>query len=113
MKNKKENKEELFSRRDFFKKATKRTLPILAALVLSGLPGVAKAIEKDTPMGCTGGSCYNLCFHGCRTTCIRSCKGGCQGDCRGTCKMSCRGCRGNCTGSCYNGCYTSCISSSY
>lgn len=113
MENKKGNKEEFFSRREFFKKAAKKTLPILGTMVLSGLPGIAKALESDAPMGCHGGSCYNLCYHGCRMTCIRSCKGGCEGNCRGTCLTSCQGCRGNCTGSCYNGCYTSCFSSSY
>lgn len=81
--------EELQSRREFFKKAAKGALPILAAVALAGAPAIVNAAE-NSPMGCTG-TCYGLC-HG-------SCKG-CSTTCSGTCSNACRGCSTTCTGGC-------------
>ena len=47
---KNEKKEELQSRREFFKKAAKGALPILGAILLSGAPQILNAAEKS-PMG--------------------------------------------------------------
>lgn len=80
---KKEKREELQSRREFFKKAAKSALPILGAIVLANAPGIANAAE-DAPMGCN---------YGCTTTCIGSCKGACS--------------------SCSHGCARTCMSGSY
>ena len=38
-------KEELQSRRDFFKKAAKGVLPVFGAVVLAGVPNIMKAVE--------------------------------------------------------------------
>ena len=57
MENKKKN-EELQSRRDFFKKAANSVLPIVGAVVLSGIPQIMKA--EETPMGCRYG-CSGSC----------------------------------------------------
>lgn len=43
-------KEELLSRRDFFKNAAKGVLPIVGAIVLGGLPHVVNA-EEGTEKG--------------------------------------------------------------
>lgn len=92
-------KEELQSRRDFFKKAAKGVLPIVGAVILGGIPHIVKA--EETPMGCRyscEGDCYRACYYGCDRTCMSTCKGACQGSCRGTC-------RDTCIGSCSGGCY--------
>lgn len=96
---KKNQKEELQSRREFFKKAAKGALPILGAIVMAGTPVFVKAAEK-TPTECTGCSysCYHNCYSGCDRTCYGTCKGTCQESCKGTC-------RGTCSGSCSGGCY--------
>lgn len=81
-----EKKEELHSRREFFKKTAKGILPILGAVVLANIPTVMSASE--TPMGCK---------YGCTAVCSTSaCQGTCQGGCRFTCTSGCHnyGCKG-------------------
>lgn len=85
-------KEELQSRRDFFKKAAKGVLPILSAVLLANVPNVLKA--EETPMGCTG-TCYTTCRNACQ---------GCRYTCENNCKNSCLGCRYTCDHTCKNGC---------
>lgn len=80
-------KQELQSRRDFFKKAAKGVLPILGAVVLASAPSIVKAAEKVS-MECDT----------CKGTCKGDCSYGCQGSCRGGCST---GCGGGCTGTCY------------
>ncbi len=95
---KNKNNEELQSRREFFKKAAKGALPIIAAVALSGMPSVIKATE-DPSMGCDFGcdtGCSSSCYTTCRMMCSGSCKGGCQGQCTGACARSCSG---TCSGS--------------
>ena len=93
MKEKKQN-EELQSRREFFKEAAKKALPVLGAIALASSPIIAQAAEKNT-MGCNG-----LCTGGCYTSCQRGCKGGCEVVCNSacvtTCKGGCLGCSGTC-----------------
>ena len=72
MENKKKN-EELQSRREFFKKAAKGALPILAGALLVANPVVAKAAESS--MSCAG--CNNRCMNSCDNTCYRSCRAYC------------------------------------
>ena len=68
----KENeKEELQSRRSFFKNAAKRALPFLGAIVLANAPILASA--SNSQMGCTRYGC-----------------GGCTGTCSGTCSGTCQ-----------------------
>ena len=104
--NKESKKEEIQSRREFFKNAAKKSLPIVAAAMLASTPLITKAAE--TSMGCND-SCYNGCSvnctdgckigcEGCHGNCQGSCKGGCEGSCKNTCEGSCRGyCGGNCS----------------
>ena len=92
---KKKSNEELQSRREFFKKAAKRALPILGAIVLASAPGIVKAAET-TPMNCDY-NCYNSCSGSCSGGCDGSCQWGCGGTCKGTCDS---GCRTSCTNGC-------------
>lgn len=90
----KEKNGELQSRREFFKKAAKGTLPILGAILLAQIPAVVKAAES--PMGCPKYGCG---------TCTGSCSGNCSGSCKTTCQGSCDGsCRYGCQSTCKGGC---------
>lgn len=101
----KNKNEELQSRRDFFKKAAKKTLPILGALILASMPTVVEASEKEA--GCSW--CSVGCSGNC-TSCRGSCRGGCYKQCLGTCQYTCSG---SCSGGCTGGCGDTCSSSSY
>lgn len=78
----KNKKEELQSRRDFFKSAAKVALPVIGAAIFSQLPIKTQASE----MGCTG-TCYGRCDGSCRG-CYTTCTGTCDGSCRNTCQYS-------------------------
>ena len=80
------NNEELQSRREFFKKAAKATLPMIAAVALASAPGIVNATEA-APSGCTRYGC-GLCTNSCEGCC----KGGCYTTCSGGCKFY--GCKG-------------------
>ena len=95
---KKNQNEELRTRREFFKKAAQNALPILGAIVLATHPVFAKELPST---GCTT-SCYNSCSGTCQGTCVSRCKEGCSGcgtqcqqgcasSCNGGCKYTCRG----------------------
>ena len=91
---KKEKREELQSRREFFKKAAKSALPILGAIVLANAPGIANAAE-DAPMGCKY-MCANTCLGTCKGRCDSTCRTGCHWSCSGSCDRSCSGsCKGS------------------
>lgn len=85
-----ENKnEEIQSRREFFKDAAKKTLPILGAVMLANLPFGAKAVDKKEATDCLGGcdyDCYNTCSGRCGQNCSNSCLYGCMWKCSGSCK---------------------------
>lgn len=101
MEEKKQN-EEIQSRRDFFKKAAKKALPVIGAITLASSPIIANAAE-NYPMGCA----Y------CKDTCLASCVGSCYGYCKGTCKYECTGtCKNTCRTTCSGTCHTSCSNSS-
>lgn len=99
MKRTKKN-EELQSRREFFKKAAKGALPILGAIVLSGIPTISGAMEASS-MGCERYSCSGGCSGRCTGTCSGTCSGSCEGRCSG-------GCSGGCKGTCYTSCADTC-----
>lgn len=95
---KEENKkEEIQSRREFFKEAAKKGLPIVAAIALAGMPTISKA--EGEPMGCDN-SCTGHCYGSCTGTCRAACKDGCINGCKG-CQWSCEGtCDKTCSGGC-------------
>lgn len=96
MKKTEKNKEELLSRRQFFRQVASKALPIMA---LTAIPSLLKSCVIDDPVyiedfcsGCTGkctNSCQGLCVGGCYGSCSGSCSSGCQGACKGTCKGTC------------------------
>lgn len=101
MKEKNQN-EELQSRREFFKVAAKKALPLIGAIALASSPVLVKAAESER-MGCGMG-------FDCTYTCQGSCKDGCKGDCKGSCKYGCntrcvRACMDDCAGTCKYSCY--------
>ena len=96
----KHNNEDLQSRRDFFKKAAKKALPILGAIVLANAPVIAHAGNLESTNGCNG----------CAGGCMASCKGTCNGGCKGSCKYECSG---GCKTGCRNTSKNACVRSSY
>lgn len=88
----KEKNLDLQSRREFFKKTVKKTLPVIGAIVLTSSPILAHAEQRGVP------DCY--CNGNCRQTCENKCIG-CEGSCEGGCDTTCRG-------YCDTGCYQSC-----
>lgn len=113
--------EELQSRREFFKQAAKKTLPIIGAIAMMSLPVYSHANDEriassscDTCSYACGGSCSSgcsgVCRQGCKTSCALNCNNQSSsnpcGSCSNACYSSCSGgCRGNCAGSCSSGCY--------
>lgn len=79
------NNEELQSRREFFKKAAKATLPMIAAVALAGAPAIVNASESQS--SCAG--CNNRCMNFCTTTCHGNCKSHCADTCYSSCKYRC------------------------
>lgn len=97
--------EELTSRREFFKKAAKKALPIIAGVAFMHTPTISNAVETKTtscPYSCSNscsGSCGGACSISCQNTCKGYCDGGCKGGCGGACSYSCQNtCKGYCSG---------------
>ncbi len=92
---KQNEKEELQSRRSFFKNAAKSALPILGAIALANMPIIANAAQSESG-SCT---CKGNCSGGCSGTCVSSCRATCGGTCKGTCSYTCdHTCSGSCNG---------------
>ena len=102
-------RDELQSRREFFKKAGKGVLPILSAIVLASTPTILKA-KDAAPQWCRFG-CAGFCAGQCYSSCVGGCYGNCTG-CVAYCKQGCIGCavacNSNCSGSCATECALSC-----
>lgn len=82
---KNEKNEELQSRREFFKKAAKGALPVIAAIALANVPAITNASEMAS--GCRG--CATYCSGGCTGSCT-SCVGSCNNTCDYTCRIHCK-----------------------
>lgn len=96
----KENKkEEVQSRREFFKSAAKKALPILGAIVLSNLPNIADASKVQSKSNSDSNASWcSWCAYGCGDGCT-SCVGTCWGC------TSCTSCVGTCLNTCWGGVY--------
>lgn len=89
----------LKNRREFFKEAARKALPIIGAVALMSNPMIAKAVENET----------TDCSSGCYASCTGTCSGGCKGRCDTECALNCGGsCKGGCSGGCSSGCYSHC-----
>lgn len=98
MKKENEGKEELQSRREFFRKTAKNTLPFLFLLTASVSP--VFSMQNNFSQYCKG--CWGACESNCTGSCEGSCKG-CGSSCSSTCSSTCRGaCDNSCKGSCDN-----------
>ena len=109
---KKNEKEEIQSRREFFKNAAKAALPILGVALLASNPMVAKAADN---LSTYCDHCNSNCTNGCKTGCQRSCGNTCAEHCEGYtrklgpascgwCDGLCAGCSGKCSGQCSGSC---------
>lgn len=86
-------KDKVQSRREFFKKVAKSSLPFLGAIILANIPLVSKPSNINVESscycyGCVGtcdGGCYANCYESCRYNCLQSCKGSCRQTCYGGC----------------------------
>ena len=97
MDEKKHKDEELQTRREFFKKAAQKVLPMLGAIVVgpSFITSTLTSCEK-----CDG--CESTCSDDCTTGCSGGCSGSCDTTCTGTSKGSttCSYCMNTCKGDC-------------
>ena len=90
----KNEKEELLHRREFFKKAAKGTLPIIAAIVAPPLLVGCDKNEDFTGCADCSGTCASDCSSSCIgqsssstcSNCANNCMGGCDTTCSNTCK---------------------------
>lgn len=98
---------ELISRRNFFRKAASKVVPLLGVLICTPILSIA----QDT----VATSCKNTCKASCNNTCLGCCyQSPCKGGCKMTCHMTCKYtgkcdacsdiCKGTCRGSCHNTC---------
>ena len=91
----KKKNDELQTRRQFFKNAAKRILPIVGAIALSN-PIIQASTRNEAPC-----SCYGTCSGGCYIACSGGCEQGCVGGCYTTCLT---GCNITCQNTCRNSC---------
>ena len=90
----------LQNRREFFKEAAQKALPILGLVLAASTPGLLQSCKKDNTTGCKS-SCTGTCLNGCSDGCTNRCSGTCSGTCKNTCKNGCRtGCNTTCVGGC-------------
>lgn len=85
---------ELKNRREFFKEAAKKTLPILGITVMAvAVPTMLQSCKKEISCNGCSGSCSNSCAGSCVNNCAKVCSGSCTG--------SCWNCTGTCEGTCW------------
>ena len=82
MENNKNN--ETQNRREFFKEAAKKALPLFAVALIG--PSILSSCKKVTDCG---SSCSGSCKSSCRGDCYSTCSGSCDDSCSGTCGYSC------------------------
>ena len=94
-------KEQLQSRRGFFKRGIATILPTLGLLIL---PTHIFATKTKTPT-----SCIFACMYGCYASCIATCYMSCHNTCFEFCANSCYiNCADNCQGTCLSTCKGKC-----
>ncbi len=135
MNNQGNKNKDILTRRDFFRLAAKKVLPILGGIAFG--PVLLSSCGKDEEVAgkctdcsgtcyksCSGknnsssgnnqsgcsSSCYNSCKDKCTTSCYSSCLGGCKNSCNDSCDSSCLGyCEGSCDNNCGSKCSGTCI----
>lgn len=115
MDNNKKKSEDLQNRREFFKKASRKVLPIFASFTFlsSVIPFRSEAKEQFNCGWSCVMSCLGSCLNGCYTSCVNYCAMGCNNSCRGGCNemcaVGCSSCVAECRIGCGNGCSGTCI----
>lgn len=89
MKDNKQN-EELQTRREFFKEASRKALPLLAFAAL-GSTVLASCEKESTSSTRSSSSSSSGCKGGCSGSCSSSCSGDCDGGCTNNCDSLCGG----------------------
>lgn len=117
-----EKNKDIQSRREFFKQATKKALPLFGMVVLGSQIQIAHAADivngynSCRNYGCEH-SCQNYCRTTCKNYCVRTCLfqcEGCEGGCEGTCDVNCgHGCDGGCKGDCKGNCKEDCMNTCF
>lgn len=89
-------KDETQNRRQFFKEAAKKTLPILGMAVMAmTIPNTLQSCKKIS-LGCE-----DVCTNACKTSCKTTCVGGAKCSCGVGCATACTtGCKNTCNISC-------------
>ena len=110
----KNNKKEILSRRDFFKRGISKTISFL---VCASIPSVLTSCSPEDDEPFVGDSscneCSNSCKGSCYTTCSTTCEGSSQSSSCSECSNSCSGdCAESCGNSCSNNCSSTCKNSS-
>lgn len=95
----KDEKRELLHRREFFKKAAKGILPIVAAIVVPSIFTSCGGGDDDDITGCMD----------CSGTCASDCSSSCVGQ---SSSSTCSNCANNCTGGCDTSCSNTCKNNS-
>lgn len=87
----------LKNRREFFKEAAKKTLPVLGMAIMATIaPSTLSSCSKEH-IGCgnsCSGSCKTDCSGECGSSCNKACSicsQSCSNGCKGTCKQWCDG----------------------
>lgn len=93
---KKKEREEILSRRDFFRKSISKTIPFL---ICATFPSYISSCGSDTPVGCS--DCTGSCNGTCETTCSIGCANNSQ-------SSQCSYCTDNCSNNCSSVCSSSC-----
>ncbi len=90
---------ELKNRREFFKEAARKSLPILGMAVLATIAPIAlQSCKKESVNHCVD-ACTNACKTTCKSTCVGSCSNQCTTGCKGSCKTGCgKNCKYYCDG---------------
>lgn len=91
------------SRREFFKSAAKKALPILGAIVLMSVPTLNAQPMQDAGCECQGAcgsKCNGSCYYECNNRCYNTCKDTCSNGCKETCSCCSGSCKGYCDGGC-------------
>lgn len=84
-------KDNIQSRRDFFRNVSKGVLPILGAVLLANIPIISNAADKvsmNCNYSCTAW-CADNCSGKCKDTCTSACNRTCSTYCNSSCNIKC------------------------
>lgn len=95
----------LQSRREFFKEASEKALPILGMAILASTPILNSCTKEPDPSGCNG--CSNNCEDSSTNSTCSSCSNNCENS---STSSGCSSCSDNCSSGCNTDCTNDCSS---